>query len=162
MDTELSCLVAAPEHPSLDGAIVRFCDGLAAERRRVAPVDAGSPRPVPALIRRLRAPGTGLRLAAIHDGEILAMATIDVTAPCGPELLVAVAPRWRRQGLAMTVGPAVVARAHARGLERIVVHTDRPWAGLRALGAELGFQVVDLGPGRLDLLRMSSPVSRSA
>jgi GNAT superfamily N-acetyltransferase len=158
MSPDLPFVLAAPEHPSLDGAFGRFCAALGDELRRTGPSGASAP----SLIRRLGPSATGLRLAAAHDGEILGLASIEATAPHGPELLVAVVERCRRQGVGGALGQALVARAGAMGVERIVVHTNRPNPALRALGAGVGFQVVDVGAGRLDLIRTLRPVTRSA
>lgn len=162
MHNDQPFIVAAPAHPSLDGAIVRFGDALRNETRWFGRRGASSPKPTLALIRRLESTEPGLRLAAVHDGEIVGLARIDHTAACGPELLVAIAEPWRRRGVALALGRAVVARAHASGLERIVLHTSYRGVELRGVGAALGFQVVDLGRGRLDLIRTLHPVSQSA
>jgi GNAT superfamily N-acetyltransferase len=161
MYTDPPFIVAAPAHPSLDGAIVRFCDALRAETRWSAQ-RSSSRTSSPSLARRLAAGTPGLRLAAVHDGEIVGVARIDSMATCGPELLIAVAAAWRGRGIARSLGQDIVARAHAAGVERIVLHTDRRHGELRDLGAALGFQVVDLDRGRIDLLRTLQPVSRSA
>lgn len=155
-------IVAAPAHPSLDGAIIRFCDALGAETRWFGRRGADSPKPSPSLIRRLGATSPGLRLGAVHDGEIVGLARIDAEATCGPELLVAVVATWRRRGVAQSLVQAVVARAGAVGMERIVLHTSYRSAELRELGAALGFQAIDLGRGRPDLVRTLHPLTRSA
>jgi len=155
-------IVAAPAHPSLDGGIVRFCDALRDETRWFGRRGAHAPKPQPSLIRRLESTAPGLRLAAVRDGVVVGVARIDIDAPCGPELLVAVAAAWRRRGVALALGEAIVARAGAAGIERIVLHTSYRGDELRAVGAALGFQVVDLGRGRLDLIRTLRPVNRSA
>jgi GNAT superfamily N-acetyltransferase len=161
MYTDLPYLVAAPAHPSLDGAIARFCDVLGDETRWYGE-RAGSATPLPSLIRRLGSGQPGLRLAAVHDGDIVGLARIDATAAHGPELLVAVVQRWRRHGIASALGRAIVGRAHAAGIERLVLRTRSRVDELRAVGAELGFRVVDLGGGRLDLLRTLAPLTQSA
>ena len=162
MDPEHPFVVAAPAHPSLEGAIARFGDALRTETRWFGRRGADAPKPVPSLIRRLVADAPGLRLAAVHDGEIVGLARIDVDAACGPELLVAVVEPWRRRGVALTLVQAIVARAHTVGIERIVLHTSHRGAELHELGAALGFRVVDLGRGRVDLIRTLAPTTRSA
>ncbi|HEU4839800.1 MAG TPA: GNAT family N-acetyltransferase [Ilumatobacteraceae bacterium] len=162
MHTDLPFVVAAPAHPSLDGAIVRFCDDLGAETRRFGGRGADAPAPSLALVRRLGAAAPGMRLAAVHDGAIVGLARIDVEAPAGPELLVAVAAPWRRRGVARALGHAIVARAHDAGIERVVLHTSYRSAELGDLGAALGCRVVDLGCGRVDLIRTRQPEFRSA
>jgi GNAT superfamily N-acetyltransferase len=162
MPNDQPFIVAAPAHPSLDGAIARFAAALREESRWFGRRGADSPKPALTLIRRLEVPEPGLRLAAVHDSEIVGLARIDVDASCGPELLVAIAAPWRRRGVALALGRAVVARAHDRGLERIVLHTSYRSAELRDVGAALGFQVVDVGGGRVDLIHTRHPLSQSA
>ena len=100
MHTELPFVVVAPAHPSLDGAIVRFGDDLRAETRWFGRRGAAGPKPSSALVRRLVGTAPGPRLAAVLDGEIIGLARIDLDAPAGPELLIAVAAPWRRRALA--------------------------------------------------------------
>ena len=162
MHTDLPFLVAAAGHPSLDDAIVRFCDALRAESRWFGPRGAGSRKPSPSLIRRLASTQPGLCLAAVIDGDVIGLARIDAAAPSGPELLVAVAGRWRGRGVALTLGEAIVRRATDAGLDRIVLRTSERGDALRELASALGFQVVELGRGHIDLIRTLQPVSRSA
>ena len=154
MHTDPPFVVAAPAHPSLDGAIVRFCDDLRAETRWFGRRGADARKPSPSLVRRLesdRRPGCASPPSTTVRSSAWPASTS--TAPCGPELLVAVAAALaRRRGVALALGQAIVARAHAAGIERIVLHTSDRGAELRDLGAALGFQVVDLGrrPARPD------------
>jgi GNAT superfamily N-acetyltransferase len=158
MDTEPPFVVAAPAHPSLDGAIHRFCDELGAEGG-----DLGSRRDgMASLVRRLTAPGPDLKLAAIVGGAVVGVARIDGSCPDGPELVIAVAARWRGRGIGSALAQAVVGRAHAAGVPRVVVRTTRHGAEFRAVGAELGYQVFELGGGRADLVRTRDPITRSA
>ena len=76
--------------------------------------------------------------------------------------MVAVAAPWRRMGVALALGREVVARAHVIGIPRVVMRTSYRGAELRELGASLGFQVVDLGQGRIDLVRMLTPDRQTA
>ena len=69
---------------------------------------------------------------------------------------------WRGRGVGSALGRAVVARAHAAGVPRVVVRTTRHGAELRAVGADLGFQVFELGDGRADLVRTLGPITQSA
>jgi GNAT superfamily N-acetyltransferase len=160
MHTDLPFVLVAPGHPSLDGAIERFCERLRAETRWFGRRGADCPKPAPSLIRRLASHEPGIRLAAVVDGEIIGLARIDVGA-AAPELLVAVDATWRRRGVALALGRAVVARAHDAGFERIVLRTSERGDRLRELAAALGFEVVDLGQG-LDLIRVLPPACRSA
>ena len=56
----------------------------------------------------------------------------------------------------MALGRAIVARAHAAGVPRIVLAHEPGGADLRELGQRSGFQVFDLGRGRLDLVRTAA------
>jgi GNAT superfamily N-acetyltransferase len=154
--------VVAPGHPSLDGAIHRFGNDLRAEARWFGRKAAGSSKPSTHLVARLEADGPGIRLAAVCDGELIGLARIDLGTAGGAELLVAVAAPWRGRGVALALGRAVVTRAHRAGIPRIVMRTRYRGAELRELLASLGFQVFDLGPGRLDLVRTLTPDARTA
>ncbi|MET0326008.1 MAG: GNAT family N-acetyltransferase [Ilumatobacteraceae bacterium] len=162
MELATPFVVVAAAHPSLDDAVRRFCDTLRAEGRSFAHRDAASPRPTAALIRRLAPSTSGITLAAVLHGEVIGLAGIDHSTPDGPDLVVAVAAPWRRRGVATALGTALVSRAHAAGVPRIVVRTDHRVSELRELGTELGFRVFDVGRGRLDLVRSLEPAFRSA
>ena len=154
--------VVAAAHPSLDGAVRHFCDTLRVEIGFVGRRGATSSTFLIALVGRLEASTPDITLAAMVDGEVIGLARIDEAAPAGPELIVAVAATWRGQGVAMTLGRAIVARAHAVGIPRVVLRTSRRGADLHGLADALGFQAVDLGHGRLDLVRSLEPAIRSA
>jgi GNAT superfamily N-acetyltransferase len=162
MGIDLPFVLAAPGHPSLDGAVARFCDDLRAETRWFGRKADYAARPSAALVRRLSANGPGIRLGAVHDGELIGLARIDLSGPSGAELLVAVAASWRRMGIALALGREVVGRAHVSGIPRIVMRTSYRGSELRDLGASLGFQVVDFGHGRVDLVRVLAPDSQTA
>ncbi len=155
-------VMVAPAHPSLDGAVRRFCDELRAETRYFGRRASAAPKPAASLVRRLGAPAPGIGVAALVEGELVGLARIDDDAPGGPELLVAVARSWRGRGVALALGQEIVARAHRAGMARIVLRTSYRRSDLRELGDALGFQVVDLGQGRLDLVRRLAPATRSA
>ena len=158
MHSDLPFVVAAPCHPSLDGAIDRFCDGLRVETRWFGRRAATCTKPAPSLIRRLASREPGIRLAAVVHGEIIGLARIDLGSASAPELLVAVAGPWRRQGVALALGRAVVERAQEAGIDRIVLRTSERGVALRELAVELGFEVVDLGHGSVQLIRGREPV----
>ena len=155
-------VLVAPAHPSLDGAVLRFCDELRAETRYFGRRAAAAPKPTAALVRRLESPTRGIGVAAVVDGELIGLARIDDEAPGGPELLVAVARPWRGRGVALALVQEIVTRARSAGMTRIVLRTSDRRSDLRDVGDALGFQVVDLGQGRLDLVRSLAPATRSA
>lgn len=158
---DLPLIVAAPAHPSLDGAVVRFADALRTETRWFGRRGVHASKPTPSLIRRLTANGPGLRLAAVHVGEIIGLVRIDLESPAGPELLVAVVEPWRRRGVALELVRAVVGRAGEAGMERLTMRTASRCADLRRLGRGVGFAAVDLGGGRVDLVRTHPPAART-
>jgi GNAT superfamily N-acetyltransferase len=162
MDLGTPHVFVAPAHPSLDGAVGRFCDELRVETRYFGRRAAAAPKPAASLIRRLESPVPGIALAALVDGQLIGLARIDEHAVGGPELLVAVAGPWRKQGVALALVTEIVARAHRAGMSRIVLRTCYRASELRQLGDALGFQVVDLGQGRLDLVRWLAPTTRPA
>lgn len=155
-------VVVSATHPSLDDAIHRFCDALRAETRYFGRRGAAAPKPTPSLVRRLESRDPAIELAAFADGDIIGVARIDDQAPDGPELLLAVAAPWRGRGVALALGREVVARAHQAGVARIVLRGSHRGTDLRELGAVLGFEVFDLGRGRLVLVRKLEPASRPA
>lgn len=155
-------VVVAAAHPSLDDAVHRFCDELRAETRYFGRRGAASPKPTPSLVRRLESSEPAIELAALVDGRIIGLARIDDATTAGPELLIAVAQAWRGRGVALALGQEIVARAHRVGVPRIVLRTSYRGSDVRELGNALGFQVFDLGRGRLDLVRSLEPATRSA
>lgn len=162
MELATPFIVVAAAHPSLDGAVRRCCDTLRTEIAFVGRRGAISSTFMTALVGRLEASTPDITLAAVADGEVIGLARIDEAAPAGPDLIIAVAAPWRGQGVAMALGRAIVARAHAVGIPRIVVRTSRRGAELHGLADALGFQAFDLGHGRLDLVRSLEPAIRSA
>jgi len=116
-----SFAVVAPEHPSLAGAVGRFCEVLRREAEQQDPAGLTGTLLQPDLIRRLGSPSTGIRLAAAADGEILALGVVDGRAAGGPELLVAATRQWHHQGVDAALARALVARAGAAGVTDIRV-----------------------------------------
>jgi GNAT superfamily N-acetyltransferase len=157
-----SFLVSALGHPSLSGAIERFAGELRAERRSFGQRGLAARKPAPALIRRLLEPTPGPHLAAVVDGAVIGVARIDASAPTGPELLIAVVESWRGQGVASALGAQVVARAASQGYHRILLHTAVRAPQVRALGAALGFDFVEIDRGRVDLVWRQAPEARTA
>jgi GNAT superfamily N-acetyltransferase len=157
-----SFLVSAPGHPSLGGAIERFAGELRAERRSFGRRGPAARTLSPMLIRRLLEPTPGPHLAAVVDGTVIGVARIDAAAPTGPELLIAVVESWRGRGVASALGAQVVARAASQGVHRILLHTTVRAPQVRSLGAALGFDLVAIDGGRVDLVWRRAPVARTA
>jgi GNAT superfamily N-acetyltransferase len=162
MELATAPLMVATAHPSLDDAIRRFCAELRAESRYFGRRGAAAPKPARSSIRRLESSEPAIEIAAVVDGAVIGLARLDDAAPAGPELLIAVAQAWRGRGVALALGREIVARARGAGVPRIVLRTSHRRSDLRELGNALGFQVFDLGRGRVDLVRSLEPAARSA
>jgi GNAT superfamily N-acetyltransferase len=156
-----SFVISALGHPSLAGALERFTEELRSEPRYFGQRGNAARKPTPSLIRRLREPAPGVSLAAVVDGRVIGVARIDAAAPTGAELLIAVIESWRGRGVATALGTQVVARAATQGCHRILLHTTVRAPQVRALGATLGFDLVEIDRGRVDLVWRSvlSPAS---
>ncbi len=152
-DVPSDLVIVAADHPSLDDAITSFGAELRAETRYFGRRGQRAARPSPTLVDRLTTPGCANRLAGMIGGRIVAVAAVDDDAADGPELLIAVAADWRGQGLALELGQAIVARATERGLRRIVLRTSSRSSDVLDAGRQLGLDPVELGPGRLALVR---------
>ncbi|CAN5646452.1 hypothetical protein BH18ACT2_BH18ACT2_04730 [soil metagenome] len=150
-------VIVAADHPSLDDAIGEFGAELRAETRYFGLRGQRAARPSPALVRRLTTTGSRNRLAGLIGGRIVAVAAVDDDAVDGPELLIAVAADWRRHGLALALGREIVARATERGLERIVLRISHRSSDVLKAGRQLGLDAVDLGRGRVALVRQLVP-----
>jgi GNAT superfamily N-acetyltransferase len=104
MGTDPPFVIAAPGHPSLDGAVGRF--------------SAAQPSDI---VRRLDAQGAAIRVAAVRDGEVIGVARIDLAGPHRAEVFVAVAAPWRRLGVAAALGRAITTRAQSLGVPTITL-----------------------------------------
>jgi GNAT superfamily N-acetyltransferase len=58
----------------------------------------------------------------------------------------------RGRGVGTALAAAVVARSRALGYTRLVMRSSRRSRAALAMGASMGFTVVDLGRGRVDLI----------
>ncbi len=139
-------LVVALDHPSLDGQVTRFTDGLRAERRRFGPRASANPKPFPSLLAKIADPRS-LRIGALADGQLIGVAAI---AEDG-EVAIAVAPDRRGRGVGRHLLGAAVERAARDGFTRLHLLTSRRSRPVVALGASLGWTTVDTGGGRVEL-----------
>jgi GNAT superfamily N-acetyltransferase len=139
--------VVAADHPSLVDARTRFVDALRTEQRWFGRSAASHAKPYPSIIARL-ARNDGLRLAAVVDGEIIAMACVGDDG----EASVAVATASRGSGVATELMRALAIRARAAGHHKIFIRSSRRSRATAALGEALGGIVVDMGRGRIDLI----------
>jgi GNAT superfamily N-acetyltransferase len=156
-DRSPDLVIVAADHPSLDGAIAALGSALRAETRYFGRRGQQAARPSPILVERLTTAVCRNRLAGMVAGEVVAVAAVDDDAPDGPELLIAVARKWRGRGLALALGRELVARATQRGLERIVLRTSHRSSDVLEAGRQLGLEAIDLGRGRLALVRQLVP-----
>ena len=149
----------APEPGRRRAPLLRRAPGRDRDLGRGAVRHAATP--TAALIRRLEAPRRGSRSPPCSTARSSASPASTCSPPDGPDLLIAVAAAGRRQGAAMALGPTIVARAQPAG---VLAHRASAPASaasdVRGLGQALGFQVYDLGRGRLDLVRTLEPAIR--
>ncbi len=157
-DEGTSLLIVAADHPSLDGAVARFAGALRAETRYFGPTAAANPKPFPSLVERLSSHHGGFRIAAKLGADVIGMAGVDDHG----DVLIAVAESERGRGVGTVLARAVVERARALGFTRLVLRSSRRSRAATALGAAMGFAVVDQGRGRIDLILDLAPVTSTA
>jgi GNAT superfamily N-acetyltransferase len=141
-------VIVAVDHPSLADDIEHFVAAARAEPRRCGPSAAANPKPSRALLAEVSAPGPGFRVAAVLDGLVVAIARVDHRG----EVWVVVGADHRGRGVGTALAAAVVARSRALGYTRLVMRSSRRSRAALAMGASMGFTVVDLGRGRVDLI----------
>lgn len=149
--------VVAADHPSLDGDIDAFLDGVRREQRYFGPTARRNPKPAHSLTSALRERG-GFRMAAVECGRIVALARVDE----GGELFLVVGPEHRGHGIGTALGRAVALRACELGVSRVVLRTSRRSHAARRVGEELGAVVVDRGRGRVEVILDLVPAHRTA
>ncbi|WP_448581116.1 GNAT family N-acetyltransferase [Thermaurantiacus sp.] len=99
------------------------------------------------LVRGLEDPGAFLLLASTMEGELLGFALTRATAGEAELLLCAIAPGWRRRGLASGLVAAAMAEARNRGARRLYLEVRENNVGARSLYESLGFRPVGSRPG---------------
>lgn len=109
MDTA-EILVTAVDHPSVHRQFDRFVDELRMERRCAGRGPATSRTPTPEVIEHLVG-DRRMRLGAMLGGRLVAVAAVDNDGA----VAVAVAPEFRRRGIANELMRVVVERAAAIG-----------------------------------------------
>ena len=140
--------VTAADHPSLDAHIERFADEIKAEPRCFGRLGGIDPKPFPSHIARACSRETGFRIAALHEGRVLGLARVDDRG----EVTMVVVAAARGRGVGLALARAMVDRARAEGFERLVLRSSRRSRAVIALAESMGFVVVDLGRGRIDLI----------
>lgn len=139
------CVVAA-QHPSIDEQFDDFLDALRGESRYFGPRSRANPKPFPSLIDGLAQPG-GIRLAAVGYDRVVAGCRID---PDG-DVLLAVAPGRRGQGIGTMLLSAAVQRAGELGWTRLTIRSSRRSEAMQRVATHVGAVAVDAGRGRLEM-----------
>ena len=140
--------ITAADHPSLDGGVERFADEIKAEPRYFGRLDGTGPKPFPSLIARVCSRESGFRIAALHEGRVVGLARVDDDG----EVFMVVVAEARGRGVGLALARAMIDRARADGCRRLVLRSSRRSRAAVALAESMGFVVVDLGRGRIDLI----------
>jgi GNAT superfamily N-acetyltransferase len=140
--------ITPADHPSLDAGVARFADEVKAEPRYFGrPADPG-PKPFPSLIARVCSRESGFRFAALHEGRVVGLARVDDQG----EVFMVVVAAARGRGVGLALARAMVVRAKADGCTRLVLRSSRRSRAAVALAESMGFIVVDVGRGRIELI----------
>lgn len=139
--------VVSADHPSLDDDVAAFAAALRAEPRYFGPRSSANPKPTRSLIDRVCSRGDGVAVAALDEGAVVGLARVDDAG----EVLIAVRPDQRGTGVGTALAATLVERARAAGYTRLVLRSSRRSRAATALGRTMGFTVVDVGRGRVEL-----------
>jgi GNAT superfamily N-acetyltransferase len=140
--------ITAADHPSLDGGIERFADEIRTEPRYFGRLDGTGPKPFPSLVARACSRESGFRIAALHEGRVVGLARVDDEG----EVFMIVVAAARGRGVGLALARAMVERARSVGCTRLVLRSSRRSRAAIALAESMGFVVVDVGRGRIDLI----------
>jgi GNAT superfamily N-acetyltransferase len=140
--------IIAADHPSLDAGIEQFADEVRAEPRCFGRFDGTGPKPFPSVVARVCSRESGFRIAALHEGRVVGLARVDDEG----EAFVVVVAAARGRGVGLALARAMVDRARADGCTRLVLRSSRRSRAAVALAESMGFVLVDLGRGRIDLI----------
>lgn len=149
-------VIAAAGHPSLGEAPFEdMAQTLSAESRYFGRRGRSiGPKPTPSLVRRLCGPGMpgDDLMIAVATGQLIGIARLTGAEGAALELWLAVVEPWRRRGVGAALAETAMARARTLGASRVVWHSSHRSDAALALARRLGFDVVDLGRGRVDLV----------
>lgn len=140
--------IIAADHPSLDSGIARFADEIRTEPRYFGRPHGTGPKPFPSLIARACSRESGFRIAALHEGRVVGVARVDDDG----EVFMVVVADARGRGVGLALARRMIDRARADGCSRLVLRASRRSRAAVALAESMGFVVVDLGRGRIDLI----------
>ena len=118
------------------------------EPRYFGRLDGTGPKPFPSLIARVCSRESGFRIAALHEGRVVGLARVDDAG----EVFVVVVADARGRGVGLALARALIDRARAHGCRRLVLRSSRRSRAAVALAESMGFVVVDLGRGRIELI----------
>ncbi len=138
--------IVAIDHPSLRPLVSSFVTELRAESRRFGRVDASNPKPFPSLVRKVTDPQR-TRFGVMTEHGLVAMASL---AHDG-EISITVAAEHREVGHGTRLLVHVIQVAEQAEFGRIFMTSTRRSGPITHLGQRLGWTVVDVSPGRLDL-----------
>jgi GNAT superfamily N-acetyltransferase len=158
LDRYRRLLLAAADHPSLDGALADFADRLRSERRSFGPAAISNPKPTASLVDRLSRRGDGFATAAMLDGVVVGVCRI---GPDG-DVAIAVDPSHRGVGIGAALLRVGVDRAPRYGIDRLVLRTSRRGRAAHRLAARLGFERWDGERGTVESVLDLRAVAYSA
>jgi GNAT superfamily N-acetyltransferase len=136
------------DHPSLDAQVAQFAAVVRAEPRYFGRPNNPGPKPFPSLIARVCSRESGFRIAALHEGRVVGLARVDDHG----EVYVVVVAASRGRGVGLALARALVDRARADGCTRLVLRSSRRSRAAVALAESMGFVVVDVGRGQIELI----------
>ncbi len=149
-DTEMALTdrrIVAVEHPSLDGDVELFLDGLRSEQRYFGPTARANPKPFSSLIESLQR-RTGFRLGVVECGRVVGLARVDRAG----QMFIAGLPEHRGRGIGTLLGKAVLDRATQLGYQRISIRSTTRSRACHGIGAALGCAIRVGTRGRTDLI----------
>ena len=150
------CIVAA-RHPSLDQLMGDFLEDLRCESRFFGPRARANPKPDRSLIDGL-ARLDGLRIAAIGYDRVVGACRVGSAG----ELLLAVAPGRRGQGIGTALLTSAAARAADLGWTRLLIRSSRRSEAMQRAASNVGAVALDTGQGRLEMLLDTRSVALTA